>query len=184
MLMMVMMMWRRRKILMIFTNVSKGVSLRSCKLLTRAYYSLLRWFLAILTMSLYLSLSLVIIAKGTRANVHRVHSLFCPDPRGKMVIPDFFLLPSIWSEMFCFSFLGRILSWTGQLWYRQIGNRWKNYSCPSPVFLNLTSYSIIIDIPWLLSLTQLRNIVDGYSALVRSLNDELMVELMRKVMIL
>ena len=28
---------------------------------------------------------------------------------------------------------------------------------------------------------QLRNIVEGYSALVRSLNDELMVELMRKV---
>ena len=30
-------------------------------------------------------------------------------------------------------------------------------------------------------IAQLRNIVEGYSALVRSLNDELMVELMRKV---
>ena len=70
---------------------SKGVSLRSCKLLTRAYYSLLRLFLAETSVVLSLPLSPFIKCKGTRVNVRWVHSPFCPDHRGVSDLPIFFL---------------------------------------------------------------------------------------------
>ena len=89
----------------------------------------------------------------------------------------------IFSEIFLIFYIsisGKIPSLTGRLSFRQTDSR---SDIVNVILLCKLLPGIAIRLLIVLTtvIAQLRNIVEGYSALVRSLNDELMVELMRKV---
>ena len=89
----------------------------------------------------------------------------------------------IFSEIFLIFYIsisGKIPSLTGRLSFRQTDSRSDIVNVILLCKL-LPGITIRLLIVLTIVIAQLRNIVEGYSALVRSLNDELMVELMRKV---